>query len=395
MQVTDSYFEGGSDQQIDFEPTGFTFQADAGSTATTIVDSSANFTAWDVQPGDPVFNANEFVVATVRSVVSATQLTTTDVNSWANDGYVLLKHNYGHLIANNRFVRGTSINARTITLGATYSTTVADNIVEGGIEASVYNINCIIARNQVELNKNTDFTRAIEIQGSVQQLQILDNHIYVDSPALTDQRWGIHIQDQAGTPDRVTISRNMIRSATRLTGIYFAGRRVLVSDNTVILDTPGESTQSVGVYSRADEQVVTGNVISASNGGFLRGLDIGTGSAHRSCVVGGGAIDNATTPLYFNEAVGTFTVPPVLMPSGHDLGEVTPPASLPWCCIGGVGGVAPTTNSKKPAIYWGSGSPEGVLTAGVGSLAMRRDGGAGTCMYVKESGTGNTGWVAK
>ena len=42
-----------------------------------------------------------------------------------------------------------------------------------------------------------------------------------------------------------------------------------------------------------------------------------------------------------------------------------------------------------------SGSPEGSVTASVGSLYSRKDGGAGTSLYVKESGTGNTGWVAK
>lgn len=43
----------------------------------------------------------------------------------------------------------------------------------------------------------------------------------------------------------------------------------------------------------------------------------------------------------------------------------------------------------------GAGSPEGALVAPVGSLYTRTDGGAGTTLYVKESGTGNTGWVAK
>ncbi|MEJ5205236.1 hypothetical protein [Acinetobacter junii] len=43
----------------------------------------------------------------------------------------------------------------------------------------------------------------------------------------------------------------------------------------------------------------------------------------------------------------------------------------------------------------GTGSPEGVVTAPVGSLYTRTDGGAGTTLYVKESGTGNTGWIAK
>lgn len=43
----------------------------------------------------------------------------------------------------------------------------------------------------------------------------------------------------------------------------------------------------------------------------------------------------------------------------------------------------------------GAGSPEAFITANVGSLYTRTDGGAGTTLYVKESGTGNTGWVAK
>jgi len=46
-------------------------------------------------------------------------------------------------------------------------------------------------------------------------------------------------------------------------------------------------------------------------------------------------------------------------------------------------------------VGWGSGTPEGVVTGAVGSLFLRRDGGAGTTMYVKESGSGNTGWVGK
>ena len=45
--------------------------------------------------------------------------------------------------------------------------------------------------------------------------------------------------------------------------------------------------------------------------------------------------------------------------------------------------------------FYGSGSPEGVLTASVGSTYRRVDGGAGSSFYVKESGNGNTGWVAK
>jgi hypothetical protein len=43
----------------------------------------------------------------------------------------------------------------------------------------------------------------------------------------------------------------------------------------------------------------------------------------------------------------------------------------------------------------GAGTPEGAVTAAIGSMFLRTDGGAGTTLYIKESGAGNTGWVAK
>jgi hypothetical protein len=52
-------------------------------------------------------------------------------------------------------------------------------------------------------------------------------------------------------------------------------------------------------------------------------------------------------------------------------------------------------SGSGPSWTSGSGSPEGVVTAPVGSLYSRTDGGAGTSLYVKESGAGNTGWIGK
>lgn len=53
-------------------------------------------------------------------------------------------------------------------------------------------------------------------------------------------------------------------------------------------------------------------------------------------------------------------------------------------------GIATASNFKR-----GAGSPESVVTGIVGDIYTRTDGGAGTTLYVKESGTGNTGWAAK
>src|SRR6476620_5807065 len=41
----------------------------------------------------------------------------------------------------------------------------------------------------------------------------------------------------------------------------------------------------------------------------------------------------------------------------------------------------------------GQSSPEGIITALPGSIYLRQDGGSGTTLYVKESGSGNTGWT--
>lgn len=43
-------------------------------------------------------------------------------------------------------------------------------------------------------------------------------------------------------------------------------------------------------------------------------------------------------------------------------------------------------------ILAGTGSPEGAVTAPVGSEYHRVDGGTNTALYVKTSGSGNTGW---
>jgi hypothetical protein len=51
--------------------------------------------------------------------------------------------------------------------------------------------------------------------------------------------------------------------------------------------------------------------------------------------------------------------------------------------------------TNGPILASGTGSPEGVLTAVVGSTYARTDGSTNTARYIKETGVGNTGWIAK
>lgn len=51
--------------------------------------------------------------------------------------------------------------------------------------------------------------------------------------------------------------------------------------------------------------------------------------------------------------------------------------------------------TSLPTMLTGDGDPETNVTANVGTLYLRKDGGTGTTLYVKETGTDATGWVAK
>jgi hypothetical protein len=85
---------------------------------------------------------------------------------------------------------------------------------------------------------------------------------------------------------------------------------------------------------------------------------------------------------------GTMTTPPAskAWPVGYRIYEAS---GGYWECV--VAGTPGTWIGRLS----GSGDPENTVAAPVGSTWMRTDGGALTTLYVKESGTGNTGWVGK
>jgi hypothetical protein len=56
---------------------------------------------------------------------------------------------------------------------------------------------------------------------------------------------------------------------------------------------------------------------------------------------------------------------------------------------------APIVDLAGTHVVYYAGNPEGKVTANPGSICLNTNGGTGTTLYVKESGTGNTGWVAK
>lgn len=103
--------------------------------------------------------------------------------------------------------------------------------------------------------------------------------------------------------------------------------------------------------------------------------------------------DGTIAPVAYIGAIGSSSIASFgpWFPGGDNtyaMGD----ASLRWTNVYG-------TNIRPGAgaVIWtsGTGTPEGAVTAPVGSLFTRTDGGAATTLYVKESGSGNTGWAAK
>lgn len=78
---------------------------------------------------------------------------------------------------------------------------------------------------------------------------------------------------------------------------------------------------------------------------------------------------------------------PLVVPGAAFLDPVTKDIALPWRTL---------LSDLADLVCFGTGSPQGVLKANIGKIYLRRDGGAGTTIYIKESGNGtNTGWVGK
>ena len=60
----------------------------------------------------------------------------------------------------------------------------------------------------------------------------------------------------------------------------------------------------------------------------------------------------------------------------------------------GFDSTASITLTNGPTIKSGTATPEGAVTAPKGSVFLRTDGAAATTLYLKTTGTGNTGWTA-
>jgi len=175
----------------------------------------------------------------------------------------------------------------------------------------------------------------------------------------------------------------------------------------------GSINDSSGAINFGNENLSTSGSCTFSGGGSLTGtwtdlgtastIDINGGTVDGTVVGGGTAAAGSFTTLGASGNV-TFTGGTI---NGIAIGGTTAAAGA-FTTVSGTtatftGAISGTTgafsstitiNGTTSTYNSGTGSPESSVTAPVGSIYTRTDGGASTTLYVKETGTGNTGWAA-
>ena len=156
-------------------------------------------------------------------------------------------------------------------------------------------------------------------------------------------------------------------------------RKVTIEGNTVAFSGLLTDNTYSGIFldTYANTSVVTGNTVVAGTTGNLPLHAIYAVDA--SVYVASNQTDGGAKSGNSQVNIGGVSMPSFLNSPNVLSHTYAPRYYLPGLCF----------------ITSGTGSPEGALGAPVGSLFLRTDGGAGTTLYVKQSGSSNTGWVAK
>jgi hypothetical protein len=183
-------------------------------------------------------------------------------------------------------------------------------------------------------------------------------------------------------------------AGTEVLPIVQSGTTVKVSiDNLTTGKNVKAASVSVNTTSTAGKVTVNGDVQAQGAFGTISGsLGVAMGAAS-------GAISGNDMCVIAGEAYSNYK--DLLISPRNNGADVGNSVFVSGNVTASVGNFVVSTSGKgvllPGGITWtsGSGSPESVVTAPVGSLYSRSDGGLLSSLYVKESGSGNTGWVGK
>lgn len=277
---------------------------------------------------------------------------------------------------------------------------VAENIVLGGF-ATWSNTQYTVWNDNIQTSgAYASADAAVRVFGAVLD-SVLSNCLVDRDPAASVGPCITAELAAGASPQRLRIGHNALVNET------VGGNFIEVTDcinfsvgGNVCQATDADATVAYGIDVVASTVNATGlvgpgNIISATVGTFAAAIRVVADGANVVQVpVVGNVIEASDYGCRFEKAgAGSFTNVPV-----YDGNNVNSTATGDYELSGfssvvTIGGNAGPAASAVPKILTGTGSPESSVSAGIGSLFLRQDGGQATAFYFKESGSGTTGWI--
>lgn len=252
-----------------------------------------------------------------------------------------------------------------------------------------------------EFNGST--TTAIKIENDANGNKIIENQF--DGPTTAVQFVGNTPQDTyiAGNTGSVTLLSGRGTGTTVIdptTGIFHVESGMIIGSAASV--NPAATALTVVAPTSASTHPF---IVSNSTGQYLFRVNqagateaYGTLASHGKLTVANDVVDNTVVAEITNVGAATSNTLLILKGATSQTGnavEIQNSAGTVLALVTASGRIHFGATTSAPGIMSGTGTPEGAVAAPIGSLFLRTDGGAGTSLYVKQSGTGNTGWVGK
>ena len=259
-------------------------------------------------------------------------------------------------------------------------------------------------------NTVIDGNRFLDLVGSVRYgIEPGGANTIVSNNVVTGANRGLLISGNTNYDNMTITGNNFTANVQGLSleiGVTGSGKNIVVFGNYI------KAPSGIVATRDTTNLTISGNVIVGPDPTFNLGNGIFLDTPPEDAYVfitGNTIIDVASPYLIFSNAATTFNY---LFATNNNLSLAgLNTNSSRWTAVGSavIGTTVISANNVNPAaiglqysiidqganirVEYGTGTPEASITANVGSLFINKSGGAGTTLYVKQSGTGNTGWA--
>ncbi len=248
---------------------------------------------------------------------------------------------------------------------------IGNGVNDGGFSA-LYMRRCVTAHiHNVNMN---DIVTGGAIVGI-----IIENDcqgVKVSQVSMAGPTTGVLLRQGAGVaikPSFTTLSDIDIDQPSTNALTITDGNLTIIKGGNITCSGAVPTIKAVLIGAAAAWTTIVGQIVNGFNGAGGSAYSISAGSSNTN--ITGGIVQDCTSVLTVGGATTRLVVANNIW------------TTFTTAVSGAVSGTGNIINSS------GTGSPEGVMTAPVGSLFQRTD--SATSLYVKQTLTGNTGWVAK